>query len=99
MQCTTRAEHVAKRTKPNGEEMREIVVLAVADDEHGCGSSGGKGRRTATRRREARRRVSVHAARPTAARAPSGNAEGQRRVLRLRHLSRGTGKTWDACTR
>ena len=80
--------------------MREIVVLTVADDEHGCGSSGGKGRRTATRRRpEARRRVSVHAARPTAARAPSGNAEGQRRVLRLRHLSRGTGKTWDACTR
>ena len=23
--------------------MREIVVLAVADDEHGCGSSGGRG--------------------------------------------------------
>ena len=99
MKCTTITEHVAKKTKPNSEEMREIVVLAVADDEHGCGSSGGKGRRTATRRREARRRVSVHAARPTAARAPSGNAEGQRRVLRLRHLSRGTGKTWDACTR
>ena len=42
-----------KKTKPNGEEMREIVVLAVADDEHGCGSSGGKGRRYATRRRGA----------------------------------------------
>ena len=27
--------------------MREIGVLAVADDEHGCGSSGGKGRRLA----------------------------------------------------
>ena len=40
-----------KKTKSNGEEMREIVVLAVADDEHGCESSGGKGRRTATRRR------------------------------------------------
>ena len=42
-----------KKTKSNGEEMREIGVLAVADDEHGCESSGGKGRRTATRRREA----------------------------------------------
>ena len=49
MKCTTRTEQVAKKTKPNGEEMREIVVLAVADDEHGCGSSGGKGRRYATR--------------------------------------------------
>ena len=33
--------------------MREIVVLAVADDEHGCGSSGGKGQRYARRRRGA----------------------------------------------
>ena len=84
MKCTTRTEHVAKRTKPNGEEMREIVVLAVADDEHGCGSSGGKGRRTATRRREARRRVSVHAARAHSCQSPSGNSEGEGRVLRLR---------------
>ena len=53
MKCTTRTEQVAKKTKPNGEEMREIVVLAVADDEHGCGSSGGKGRRYARRRRGA----------------------------------------------
>ena len=48
--------------------MREIGVLAVADDEHGCESSGGKGRRTATRRREARRRVGVLWRTPSGAR-------------------------------
>ena len=66
-----------KKTKPNGEEMREIVVLAVVDDEHGYGSSGGKGRRTATRRRGARRRVSVHVACPHKRRGTAQGPEAQ----------------------
>ena len=72
-----------KKTKSNGEEMREIGVLAVADDEHGCESSGGKGRRTATRRREARRRVGVLWRTPSGARTLTGRLpKGRPRVLR-----------------